>query len=59
MSIGGVAGDEISGGAAGDVSSGEIAGGLLVLLVLWTGLDRGWGVPKIPKFVQTSFVDDP
>ena len=28
---------------------------------MWTGLDRetGWGAPKIPKFVRTSFMDDP
>ena len=26
---------------------------------MWTGLDRGRGVPKIPKFVWTSFMDDP
>ena len=24
----------------------------------WTGLDRGRRVPKIPKFVRTSFMDD-
>ena len=26
---------------------------------MWTGLDRGRGVAKIPKFVRTSFMDDP
>ena len=26
---------------------------------MWTGLDRATGVPKIPKFVRTSFMDDP
>ena len=27
---------------------------------IWTGLDRGMGwVPKIPKFVRTSFMGDP
>ena len=26
---------------------------------MWTGLDRGSGVPKLPKFVRTSFTDDP
>ena len=26
---------------------------------MWTGLDKGRGIPKIPKFVRTSFMDDP
>ena len=26
---------------------------------MWTGLYRGRGIPKIPKFVQTFFMDDP
>ena len=26
---------------------------------MWTGLDRGRGVPKSPKFVRTSFMADP
>ena len=26
---------------------------------MWTGLDRERGVPKIPKFVRTFFMDDP
>ena len=26
---------------------------------MWTGLDRARVVPKIPKFVRTSFMDDP
>ena len=26
---------------------------------MWTGLDRGRGIAKIPKFVRTSFMDDP
>ena len=26
---------------------------------MWTGLERERGVPKIPKFVRTSFMDDP
>ena len=26
---------------------------------MWTDLERGRGVPKIPKFVRTSFMDDP
>ena len=26
---------------------------------MWTGLDRGRRVPKIPKFLRTSFVNDP
>ena len=30
-----------------------------VVNLMWTGLDRGRGVPKIPKFVRTSFMDDP
>ena len=29
-----------------------------VVKQMWTGLDRGRGVPKIPKFMRTSFVDD-
>ena len=36
-------------------------GGGGVINQMWTGLDmgRGWWVPKIPKFVWTSFMDDP
>ena len=34
-------------------------GGVGVVNQMWTGLDRGRGVPKIPKFVGTSFMDDP
>ena len=26
---------------------------------MWTGLNRGRGVPKNPKFLRTSFMDDP
>ena len=26
---------------------------------MWKGVDRGRGLPKIPKFVWTSFMDDP
>ena len=26
---------------------------------MWKGLGRGKGVPKIPQFVRTSFMDDP
>ena len=26
---------------------------------MWTGLDRGRGIAKIPKLVPTSFMDDP
>ena len=31
----------------------------VVVNLMWTDLDKGRGVPKIPKFVQTSFMDDP
>ena len=34
-------------------------GGGGVVNQMCTGLDRGRGVPKIPKFVRTSFMDDP
>ena len=34
-------------------------GGRGVVNQMWTGLDRGRGVPKIPKFVGTSLMDDP
>ena len=37
---------------------GEGAGGGGVVNQMWTGLDRGRGVPKILKFAQTSFMDD-
>ena len=40
----------------GDAGGG---GGRGVGNQLWTGLDRGTEVPKIPKFVWTSFKDDP
>ena len=30
-----------------------------VVSQMWAGLDRGRGVAKIPKFVRTSFMDDP
>ena len=30
-----------------------------VVKQMWTGLGKGMGVPKIPKFVRTSFMDDP
>ena len=33
--------------------------GVGVVNQMWTGLDRGRGVSKIPKFVRTSFMDDP
>ena len=33
--------------------------GVRVINQMWTGLDRERGVPKIPKFVRTSFMDDP
>ena len=35
------------------------AGGQGVDNQMWTGLGRGRGVPKIPKFVRTFFMDDP
>ena len=25
---------------------------------MWIGMDRGMGVPKIPKLLRTSFMDD-
>ena len=35
-------------------------GGGGVVNQMWTGLDRGrGGLPQIPKFVRTSFMDDP
>ena len=34
-------------------------GGGAVVNQMWTGLDRGRGVPKIPRFVRTSFMDGP
>ena len=40
----------------------EGEGGRGVVNEMWTGLDRaggGGGVPKISKFVRTSFMDDP
>ena len=30
-----------------------------VVYQIRAGLDRGRGVPKIPKFLPTSFIDDP
>ena len=30
-----------------------------VVSQMWKGLGRGKGVPKIPKSVRTSFMDDP
>ena len=30
-----------------------------VVKQMWTGLDRGRRIAKIPKFVRTSFMDDP
>ena len=42
------------------VGGGEGEGGRGVVNQMWTGLDRGGvGVPKISKFVRTSFMDDP
>ena len=35
----------------------EGAGG--VVKQMWTGPGKGRGVPKIPEFVRTSFMDDP
>ena len=33
--------------------------GGFVINQMWTGLERGREVPKISKFVRTSFMDDP
>ena len=45
------------------MGGGEGEGGRGVGNEMWTGLDRaggeGEGVPKISKFVRTSFMDDP
>ena len=45
------------------MGGGEGEGGRGVVNEMWTGLDRagggGGGVPKISKFVRTSFMDDP
>ena len=30
-----------------------------VVSQMWTGLDRGRSVPKVPKFVRISFMDEP
>ena len=38
---------------------GQGVEGGVVVNQMWTGLDRGTGAPKIPKFVRTSFMDDP
>ena len=37
----------------------QTRGGAGVVNQMWTGLYRGRGIPKIPKFVQTFFMDDP
>ena len=34
-------------------------GGEGVVNQMWIGLDWGMGVPKIPKLIRTSFMDDP
>ena len=34
-------------------------GGEEVVNQMWIGLDRGIGIPKIPKLVRASFMDDP
>ena len=44
-------------GGRGSGKSGQIW--IRVINQMWTGLDRERGVPKIPKFVRTSFMDDP
>ena len=40
-------------------TGGGGGGGGVMVNQMWTDLDRGTGVPNIPKFVRTSFMDDP
>ena len=49
------------GGSQAKAKSGQMwTGGVgVVSQMWWTGQDRGGGVPKIPKFVLRSFMDDP
>ena len=37
----------------------QTGGGAVVVNQMWSGLYRGRGIPKIPKFVHTFFMDDP